>query len=89
MKIKMKSTAAGPSGTFNKGDIVDIPEEMAKSYIECGAAEPVRSQARARHVIEEASLPGGAETAALRQPGAKGKPAAQKGAKGKPNTGVE
>lgn len=38
-KIKMKSTAAGPMGSFQVGNEYQVPDEIAGLFVEAGAAE--------------------------------------------------
>jgi len=42
MKIKMKTSIAGPGLILGVGDIGDFPEDQAKRLIHKGFAEPVR-----------------------------------------------
>lgn len=41
MKVRMKSTAAGPGIYHMKGSIVDVPEAQANLYVKGGYAEYV------------------------------------------------
>jgi hypothetical protein len=39
MKIKYKTRAAGPDGTWNIGDVADIPVDKARQLVTGGYAE--------------------------------------------------
>lgn len=41
MRIKMKSTAAGPEGVFMEGVVYPVPDELGKEWIDGGYAELV------------------------------------------------
>lgn len=45
MKVRMKTTLAGPGGNASVGDIVDLPKGEAYALIEGGYAEQPGSQA--------------------------------------------
>jgi len=38
-RMRMRKTAAGPEGVFAAGDIVYVPDDLAKTYIDGGYAE--------------------------------------------------
>lgn len=41
MKIRMKTTAAGPDYNYQPGQEVDVPKALALKWIEQGNAEPL------------------------------------------------
>lgn len=41
MRIRMKTTAAGPDYNYQPGQEVDVPKALALQWIEQGHAEPV------------------------------------------------
>lgn len=41
MRVRMLATAAGPSGVFPAGLVVDIDEELASAFVSGGYAEAV------------------------------------------------
>lgn len=52
MKIKMKTTASGPSGVFVEGTIVSIPEEM--SHEEAENLIPIYAEIVGGEIVERA-----------------------------------
>lgn len=45
MKIRFKSSMAGPFNAYHDGDEVDMPEATARKLIARGIAEPVEADA--------------------------------------------
>lgn len=71
MKIQMKTMSAGPDGSFQPGQIVDLPEEKAKAFVAGGYAVDVTPKAKAEapkteQSVETATSKPEAETAAKR-----------------------
>jgi hypothetical protein len=44
MKIKILQGFAGTHGGYSQGAVVDMPDEIAKSYIACGYAEAMQGE---------------------------------------------
>jgi hypothetical protein len=65
MKIRMIATAAGPQGTFPSGKIVEVPDDLAQSFIAGGYAQEVAAEISAPAMENQAPAP---ETAALEPP---------------------
>lgn len=68
MKVKMRTTAAGPAGVQQAGGTYDLPDATARAFIAAGAADPaeparVNVQRPRRQKIETATNPPAAETA--------------------------
>lgn len=62
MKVRLLQPAVGPLGSFGVGDVVDIPDSVARSWIADGAAEaanpaPVAPEAAAMEAPETATQP--------------------------------
>ena len=45
MRIRMKTTAAGPDGTFVAGREYKVDGKLAAEWLEAGYAEPVKAEA--------------------------------------------
>ena len=79
MKIKMKTTAAGPTGTYLSGWEYDLPEGIAIVFTEGGYAEnlePLKEKRAPKPIppsVEVATAPGPEERAEVK-PKAKAKP---------------
>lgn len=41
MKIRMRTTMAGPGGTYMAGQIADLPDKQAQELLDLNYAEPV------------------------------------------------
>jgi hypothetical protein len=67
MRIRMITTAAGPEGVYQAGQVVVVSNEMGQAFVEGGYAEPVKARA---------------ETAAISPPESAVKPAAKKRRRG-------
>jgi len=66
MKIKMKTTASGPAGSFLSGWEYDLPEDVAITFVEGGYAE-ILEKPRAKTIeIETATAPGPEERAEVK-----------------------
>lgn len=68
MRLKMRTTAAGPDGVHLAGQVYDLPEPMAKAYVKVGSAEAIDKpkparQRPARNPVERAMANPDAETA--------------------------
>lgn len=71
MKVKMRTTAAGPEGVQLAGQIYDLPDAAAKAYVNAGSAEAIDKpkparQRPARPPVERATANPDAETADAR-----------------------
>ena len=62
MKVKMKTTACGPSGNLLSGHIYDLPDEQAQALFEGGYADIVPEPQKA------AKSPAPVELAVKKQP---------------------
>lgn len=51
MKVKLRTTIAGPLGCFQMGEVVELPDETARQLLKDGAAEPIGARMR----IEQAA----------------------------------
>ena len=67
MKIRIKSSIAGPFNAYQDGDVVDMPEASATRLIERGIAEAVDEQP-SRHEAEEQAVVKAPEKAVKREP---------------------
>lgn len=47
MKIKMIKSAAGPKGVFQDGKSYIVPDDLAKEFIQAGAAAPIKTKTEA------------------------------------------
>lgn len=63
MKVKMLTLAAGPLGVWRVGQVVDVPDAVARSLIANGGAEAVKGMAQD---VEEATAPAAPERAVVR-----------------------
>lgn len=58
--VKMLKTAAGPLGTFIVGQIVNVPDDVALAWAECGSCvlldEPKVVEVATRPLAENAAL---------------------------------
>jgi hypothetical protein len=54
LRIRMKSTAAGPSGVFEEGREYPVSDELGEQLVDAGAAELVLEKPKA----DPASAPG-------------------------------
>lgn len=61
MKVRMRTTSAGPTGTLRAGQIYNLPDAEAKQLLEGGYADPVKGSE-----AETADARPGPETAARR-----------------------
>lgn len=52
MKVKILEGLAGANFSYSPGQVVDISDDMAKSFIKGGVAEPVK-EVREKAVIAE------------------------------------
>lgn len=43
MKVKIKTSCAGVSFSYTSGQIIDVPDKIAKDLIKAGHAEGVKS----------------------------------------------
>ena len=62
MKVRMVKTAAGPDGVWMAGRIYDLPNALAKQFIEANAAislEPAKIETEAVEPQERAVMPRG------------------------------
>lgn len=62
MKVRMIKTAAGPDGIWMASRIYDLPDALAKQFIEANAAvslEPVPIETEAVEAQERAVMPRG------------------------------
>lgn len=55
MRIKLLTLMAGPTGTYNAGQIIDMPEAQAKELIDRGYAVVCEMQAKKAVVMETAT----------------------------------
>lgn len=46
MKVKLRTTIAGPLGCFQMGEVVELPDETAHQLLKDGAAEPIGARIR-------------------------------------------
>ena len=53
MKVRMKTIAAGPKGTRQPGDVIDVPAKEAKTLIAGGFAEAVEGPAKPKAAKKE------------------------------------
>jgi hypothetical protein len=63
MRIRLRTTAAGPEGVYPAGQVVVVSNELGQAFVEGGYAEPVKARA---------------ETAAITPPEAAVKPPAKR-----------
>lgn len=54
MKIRMNTTAAGPSGVLRAGKVADVPDEQAKAFIQGGYAVPIGAAAEPEKQAQQA-----------------------------------
>lgn len=54
MKIQMRTTAAGPQGTYNAGQVYEVPKEIGLMFVDAGAAVEIKTSAPASLVEVEA-----------------------------------
>jgi len=52
MKIKMLTAMAGTNFVYNRGDEVEMADDVATRYINAGIAEPVREEKIERAVTK-------------------------------------
>ncbi len=52
MKIKLLTARATASGSQNRGDIIDVPEDEAGRMIEAGQAEVVRAAVKPEKAVK-------------------------------------
>lgn len=67
MRVTMRTTCAGPGGTFHAGKIVNVSEEEARHFIASGYAVAAEEQATSKGAAERATATPGEENAALKQ----------------------
>ena len=65
MKVRMRTTSAGPTGTLRAGQIYNLPDAEAKELLAGGYADPVKASE-----AETADARPGPETAARTPAGA-------------------
>jgi hypothetical protein len=71
MKIQMKTLSSGPAGSFQPGQIVDLPEDQARAFVAGGYAVTMESKPKveapkpADAPIETAAGKPAPETAAM------------------------
>jgi hypothetical protein len=68
MRVMMLATACGPDGTFEPGQIIDLPLDKAHDYIASGAAEPVHPDQVDEQLLERYHQQAGADAAAVKRP---------------------
>ena len=44
MKVRVKRAMAGPGVVYMPGDILDLPDHMARVFLNSGDVEPVREK---------------------------------------------
>lgn len=56
MKVRMLTTAASPEGVWAAGQVVDLPEKMAKQLMAGGFAVAVAAEEKQKQAVETAAL---------------------------------
>lgn len=76
MRVRMFTLAAGPQGCFSPGQVVDLPDDLARSFLAGHAAElvesetpPVAETVPVEPVLETQIAPRRGETAVLHRRG--------------------
>ncbi|HUX02262.1 MAG TPA: hypothetical protein VMY35_14955 [Phycisphaerae bacterium] len=67
MKVRMKSTAAGPGGVFVSGQVYDLPPALARQFLDAEGAD-LDAESIAPAPAPEAATAGPSETADLAAP---------------------
>lgn len=68
MKIRMRTSIAGPFGAAGAGDIVNIPDDKAEALVAGGFAERIGGVPEAAQAISEPEAEPEAEAAVIEAP---------------------